>query len=94
MSGSVLTGQSLESASDSVSTSLYAPPPFTHTHAHSLSLSLKSKDLKKKKSKDITLSRWESGQAQRWPPPKPTGLFSFYVSRVLGHEPGQALSGP
>ena len=37
MSSSVLTAQSLESASDSVSPSLSAPPHFTH------SLSLKSK---------------------------------------------------
>ena len=37
-SGSVLTAQSLESASDSVSPSLSAP-----THSHSVSVSLKNK---------------------------------------------------
>ena len=45
-SGSVLTAQSLGPASDSVSSSLSAPPPLslslshTHTHTHTLSLSL------------------------------------------------------
>ena len=43
MSGSVLTAQSLEPASDSVSSSLSAPPPLML----SLSLSLKNKHLKK-----------------------------------------------
>ena len=40
-SGSVLTAQSLEPASDSVSPSLSAPPPLTLCLSLSLSLSLK-----------------------------------------------------
>ena len=39
--GSVLTAQSLEPASDSVSPSVSAPPVFMFAHAHALSLSLK-----------------------------------------------------
>ena len=42
-SGSVLTAQSLEPASDSVSSSLSTPPPLLHA----LSLSIKNKDAKK-----------------------------------------------
>ena len=42
-SGSVLTAQSLEPASDSVSPSLSAPPPPMRSLALSLSLSLKNK---------------------------------------------------
>ena len=41
VSGSVLTAQSLESASDSVSPSLFAPPPL----ALCLSLPLKNKEM-------------------------------------------------
>ena len=49
--GSVLTAQGLEPASDSVSPSLSAPPPFTLCLSVSPSLSLKNKHLKKLKKK-------------------------------------------
>ena len=42
-SGSVLTAQSLEPASDSVSPSLSVPPPVAPARARSLALSLKNK---------------------------------------------------
>ena len=41
VSGSVLTAQNLEPASDSVSLSLSAPPLLVHSHILSLSLSQK-----------------------------------------------------
>ena len=55
-SGSVLTAQSLEPASDSVSASLSAPPPLAFSLSLSLSLSLsKINKLKKKKQQTSSL---------------------------------------